>query len=464
MKCEKCGFELNDNAKFCSECGAKVERKPLFNLGEKNVIAGDVFGRKEDVHISGNATFIDDDDETKKAATCSNCGRHVLLLNGYTCRECGKFVCSGCYSKAFKVCPDCAKRFEKAESKTKSIMLNLEAFIKNQAASYESEEDFSSGAKDFLKNQLLAEESAKIDSEKAEAQESTVIKAPSIVPDKEDFEWIELARAEKFNEKVFTAENAKIALRNIENTMILVEGGRMYLGSIDEEMHNPLHLADVKDFYISQIPVTQKLFKFFMGTVVTNRTPSILGDNFPIDTVSHIDAFAFCNIVSALSGLEPVYSVRGKTAPYDWEGYSFPNANVVPENYEDFKVCINENANGYRLPYADEYEFASRGGTKTRGFRYPGSDDIDEVAWYRTNSGESMHKVALKKPNELGLYDMLGNIREACNNCIEKGISYGTSIQVHEELFDFAYQDTDCNTRDRNWNFGFRLSRNGGQK
>jgi predicted amidophosphoribosyltransferase len=142
MKCENCGFELTDTAKFCPECGRKVERKPQFNLGEKNVIAGDVYGSKEDIHISGNATFIEDGDETKKAATCSNCGRHVLLLNGYTCRECGKFVCSGCYSKAFKVCLDCAKKIEKAESKARTIMLNLESFIKNQAANYESEEDF----------------------------------------------------------------------------------------------------------------------------------------------------------------------------------------------------------------------------------------------------------------------------------------------------------------------------------
>ena len=460
MKCENCGFELTDTAKFCPECGTKVERKPQFNLGEKNVIAGDVYGSKEDIHISGNATFIEDGDETKKAATCSNCGRHVLLLNGYTCRECGKFVCSGCYSKAFKVCLDCAKKIEKAESKARTIMLNLESFIKNQAANYESEEDFSSDAKDFLKKELSEQD------DKAPAEEEpAIIKPASAEPNKEDFELIPLAKEEKFNVKVFTAENAKIVLRNIENRMILVEGGRMYLGSIDEEMRNPLHLADVKDFYISQIPVTQKLFKFFMGTAVTDRTPSVIGDNFPIHSgLSYIDAFAFCNIVSSLAGLEPVYSVRGKTVPYDWEGYSFPNSEVVPETYENFRVSINESANGYRLPYADEYEFASRGGIKTRGFKYPGSDDINEVAWYLTNSDECIHKVALKKPNELGLYDMLGNIPELCNYRIVKGISGGTYIQLDGNRFDFAYQNHDFNMHDRYWNLGFRLSRNGGHE
>lgn len=458
MKCENCGFELTDTAKFCPECGRKVERKPQFNLGEKNVIAGDVYGSKEDIHISGNATFIEDGDETKKAATCSNCGRHVLLLNGYTCRECGKFVCSGCYSKAFKVCLDCAKKIEKAESKARTIMLNLESFIKNQAANYESEEDFSSDAKAFLKKQLSGQD------DKAPAEEEpAIIKPASAEPNKEDFELIPLAKEEKFNEKVFTAENAKIVLRNIENRMILVEGGRMYLGSIDEEMRNPLHLADVKDFYISQIPVTQKLFKFFMGTVVTDSSPSIIGGDFPMDNVSYIDAVAFCNIVSSLAGLEPVYSVRGKTAPCDWDGYSFPNSKVVPKNYEKFTIYRKESANGYRLPYADEYEFAARGGIKTRGFKYPGSDDINEVAWYLTNSDECIHKVALKKPNELGLYDMLGNTKELCNNPMIKGIYYGTSIQMSGEYFDFAYQDSYFNIRHDRY-FGFRLSRNGGQK
>ena len=70
----------------------------------------------------------------------------------------------------------------------------------------------------------------------------------------------------------------------------------------------------------------------------------------------------------------------------------------------------------FRLPTEAEWEYASRGGNKSGGYKYPGSDNLAEVTWYRENGGRNTHPVGGKKPNELGLYDMCGNVREWCQD------------------------------------------------
>lgn len=68
----------------------------------------------------------------------------------------------------------------------------------------------------------------------------------------------------------------------------------------------------------------------------------------------------------------------------------------------------------FRLPTLDEWEFSAKGGNKSLGYRYSGSNNIDEVAWYEGNSSELIHPIKMKKPNELGIYDMTGNLLEYC--------------------------------------------------
>ena len=154
--------------------------------------------------------------------------------------------------------------------------------------------------------------------------------------------------------------------------------------------------------------VTQKLYQWVMGD-----NPSYFnGDNNPVECVSVYDAIYFCNKLSEKMGLTPVYSLEGLTDVKQW--------NYIPNqgNYPSGEITQNLQANGFRLPTPEEWQYAARGG---QNYRYAGSDNLDEVGWNYENastfskfwrsSGKS-HPVARKKPNGYGLYDMSGNVSE----------------------------------------------------
>ena len=158
--------------------------------------------------------------------------------------------------------------------------------------------------------------------------------------------------------------------------MIAVEGGTFTMGATSEQgsdawdEEKPTHSVTLSSYSIGETEVTQALWQAVMGS-----NPSYFsGSNKPVEQVSWDDCQDFIRKLNALTG----------------------------ENF--------------RLPTEAEWEYAARGGNKSRGYKYAGSNNIDNVAWYYDNSGSQTHNVATKSPNELGLYDMSGNVREWCQD------------------------------------------------
>mgnify|MGYP003289456916 CR=1 FL=1 len=213
-----------------------------------------------------------------------------------------------------------------------------------------------------------------------------------------------------------------------------------------------------KNYQIGKTEITQGIYE-----IVTGKNPSssysfgdIAGD-FPVNGVSWYDAVIFCNKLSELCGLTPVYSVDGSKDINNW-GYN----EAAPAKFNKI-IKMDITADGFRLPTVNEWEYAARG---ERNYIYSGSDNLDDVAWHGNNSGYHIHKVAQKKPNGYGLYDMTGNVSEWCwdthpneVNCrYEHGGSYGSSSKLYpNELRVDSRVFTDVNTR--HYAIGFRIAR-----
>jgi len=169
--------------------------------------------------------------------------------------------------------------------------------------------------------------------------------------------------------------------------MVKVAGGSFQMGRADgEDDEKPMHKVTLTGFSIGATEVTQAQYKAVMHTNPSNH----YGDNLPVEQVSWFDAVNFCNQSSLVDKLTPYYTIEGTS------------------------VTTDEMANGYRLPTEAQWEYAAQGGSKSHGFTYAGSNEIETVAWYGNNSDGKTHPVANKAPNELGLYDMGGNAWEWC--------------------------------------------------
>jgi sulfatase modifying factor 1 len=130
-----------------------------------------------------------------------------------------------------------------------------------------------------------------------------------------------------------------------------------------------------------------------------------LSDENPVVNVSWYAAIDYANWMSTRAGLSPAYVIDKDRDDPD---------NENPYDHLKWTVRVDWRADGFRLPTEAEWEYAARGGQNGLGFRFAGSDDLDEVGWFAGNSGGRAHDVAAKRPNELMLHDMSGNVWEWC--------------------------------------------------
>ena len=199
----------------------------------------------------------------------------------------------------------------------------------------------------------------------------------------------------------------RFAVNGITFTMVKVQGGTFTMGATSEQGSDayddekPAHRVTLSDYYIGQTEVTQALWQAVMGSNPSNWE----GTNLPVEQVSYDDCLEFISRLNQLTGRQ------------------------------------------FRLPTEAEWEYAARGGDKSRGYKYVGSNNLGDVAWYTDNSGDQTHPVAQKQANELGLYDMAGNVWEWCHDWYG---SYSSTSQTNpqgpSEASDRVFRGGGCNS------------------
>ena len=175
------------------------------------------------------------------------------------------------------------------------------------------------------------------------------------------------------------AEPLRSHLKKLMADMVLVEGGTYMMGNPDRDRNDEYakdvpHEVTLSSFYICKYEVTEALWTAVMGS---NPSKYPLGDNYPVEQVNWYDCQDFVEKLSELTGRH------------------------------------------FRLPTEAEWEYAARGGKRSRGYRYSGSYNLDEIGWHVGNAHHYKREVGTKKPNELGLYDMTGNVSEWCQDKLD---------------------------------------------
>lgn len=199
-------------------------------------------------------------------------------------------------------------------------------------------------------------------------------------------------------------------IQNLINNMVYVEGGTFTMGATSEQgskvesNEKPAHQVTLSSFSIGRYEVTQEEWRAVMG-----NNPSF----FKGSGTTQLGA-----VLAEKIGTEFINAEDKR-----------PVERVSWDDCQEFIRKLNAfTGKNFRLPTEAEWEYAARGGNRSQGYKYAGSDNLGSVAWYNGNSDKETHPVGQKSPNELGLYDMSGNV---CEWCADRYGSYSSSLQTN---------------------------------
>ena len=292
-----------------------------------------------------------------------------------------------------------------------------------------------------------------------------------------------IAVKDGMNNSAVASASYTISSGNIPEGFVKVTGGTVtgdtkYASSDNDYIFIAGRTVTISDMYVCDHEVTQAEYEKYCKYGSSSPSSDYgYGDNYPAYYVSWYDAIVYCNLRSIDEGLTPAYKIGEETDPRKWSGivgdsengYCGPSSSNSTWN----ALTYDKEAKGYRLPTEAEWEYIAReAGTSTT--TYSGSDTIDDVAWYSSNSSSKTHEVKGKNANSLGIYDMSGNVWEWCydwyysilssstadtgpssgSNRVQRGGSwYGT-----EQGCQVSYR-YHSNPYDRDNKYGFRVVR-----